>query len=92
MSCDVDAQPDHRRLVAHRVDAVQRPVDGVGVADVADHQVDAGQPGDAVGVGRVDGGEQRVEDPHLVAGVPAGGDDVRADEARPSGDQDVHGG
>ena len=60
---------------------VERPVDHRGVPDVADQQFDAVRHGrhDA---GRMDGGQQRVEDADVVAGVPAGLDDVRADEPR----------
>ena len=68
----------------------QRPVDGRRVADVADQQFDAvGQR--RRDAGRVDGGQQRVQHPHLVAGVPGGRHDVRADEPGAAGDQDAHG-
>ena len=76
--------------LAHPV--VQGAVHRRGVTDVAHHEVDAGRPRDAVGVARVDGGQQRVQHPHLVTSPPAGGDDVRADEARPSGDSDARDG
>ena len=85
----VDAVPDHRRLVAHGVDAGQQPGQQVGVAHVAaDQLVPAGVTAAA---GPVRLREQRVEQDGLVAvgGEPVG--DVRPDEPCPAGDQNAHG-
>ncbi len=78
--------------MVHRVDAVEHPVHRGGVADVADDELGALQPGRAVGVVRVHGGQQRVEHPHLVPGLEVGGDDVGADETGSAGDEDAHDG
>ena len=50
-------------------------------------------PVDAIGDGRrrtVGGGQKCVEHAYLVPGAGESADDVRADEARTSGDQDQH--
>jgi hypothetical protein len=84
---EVLAQPDHGGLMADGVHTAQR-LGHVGrlpqVRPVELH------PLGIRGVGAVGRGQQRVEDAYLVPGVGEGGDDVRADEARASGDQDQH--
>ena len=65
---EVDAEADHGRLVADGVDAVQRALDGLGVADVV-----------AVG---------EIEHPDVVPVLAQRIDDVRADEAGATGDED----
>ena len=84
----VDAVPDHRGLVAHRVDPGQQPGQQVGVADVpADQLVPLGLRRRIVAVGLR---EQRVEQERLV---PLGGEPVRdvgPDEPGPAGDQNAH--
>ncbi|GAA0954521.1 hypothetical protein GCM10009574_012640 [Streptomyces asiaticus] len=44
-----------------------------------------------MGGDRVSRGKQGIEDDRLMAVLDEGGDDVRADEARTSGDQYTHG-
>ena len=84
----VDAVPDHRGLVAHRVDPGQQPGQQVGVADVAaDQLVPLGLRRRTVAVGLR---EQRVEQDRLVA---VGGEPVRdvgPDEPGAAGDQYAH--
>ena len=84
----VDAVPDHRRLVAHRVDPGQQPRQQVGVADVAaDQLVPVALRRRLVAVGLR---EQRVEQERLV---PLGGEPVRdvgPDETGAAGDQNAH--
>ena len=70
---EVDAEADHRRLVADRVDAGERRPHGGGIADVAE---------DVVDVGRVVPQRSQVEDAHFLAAVDELLDDVRADETR----------
>jgi hypothetical protein len=76
---DVRAEADHRRLVAHGADAVERRLDGGGVAYVAAVHVDAGRRvRRAAGVEHADvatGGRERI-------------DDVRAHEPAAARDQD----
>ncbi|GAB2944975.1 hypothetical protein GCM10027075_51820 [Streptomyces heilongjiangensis] len=64
-----------------------------GVGDgrpVTDVRVPPVHPGRDLRRGAVGGGQQCVEDAHRVPGADEGGDDMRADEARTSGDQDQH--
>ena len=74
---EVDPEPDHPGLVADVVDAVERALDRIGVADVADDRL--GARVEHAGRGRARG----------RAGVE-GVDDVRADEAGASGDEHEH--
>ena len=60
--------------------------DRLGVADVADDELDA----DALEVRRVAGVGQLVEHAHLVAGGQEPLDEVGADEPGPAGDQHAH--
>ena len=76
---EVDAEPDHRGLVADRVDAA-RPRDGDGGRDVAHEQLGAA---DEVRARRRAPREQRVDGTHLVAVREEGVDDVGADEPAP---------
>ena len=88
----VHAEPHHRRLMAHGVDAVEgvvRQLTDVGMQPLGP-VVGRGRPA-VRGETAVDGGEQGVQDPHLVTGVEQGRHDVAADEAGAAGDQDVHG-
>ena len=86
---DVGAEADHRGLVADRGHALHR---GLGDGRVA--QVGLEELGARVEVVRalaVRGRQQRVDDPDLLAALEQRVDDVRADEAGASRDQD-HGG
>ena len=84
----IDAVPDHRGLVAHRVDPGQQPGQQLGVADVpADQLVPLGPRRRTVAV-RLR--EQRVEQERLVS---LGGEPVRdvgPDETGTAGDQNTH--
>ena len=82
----VEPEPDHRRLVADRVDPAQGRDDDVGVGDVALDELGVGV--EVVGGDRVGGVEQRVEDTDLAALGDAAVDDVRTDEAGAAGDED----
>ncbi len=85
----VDAVPDHRGLVAHRVDPGQQPGQQVGVADVpADQLVPRGLRRRIVAVGLR---EQRVEQERLVPLVGEPVRDVGPDEPGTAGDQYAHG-
>ena len=83
---EVAAEADHSRLVGDRRHALERAPEGIGIADITvlelGPRVDGGAPA-AVG-----GRQERVEDPHVAAGVEQRGDDVRADEAGAAGDED----
>ena len=85
---EVDAQTDPGGLVAHGVRPPGGPAPGVGVADVPHHQL-----GRRLGPreGALALGDQRVEDDDLVAGGHQVVDDVGADEAGPTGDEDACG-
>ena len=83
---EVDAEADHRRLVADRGHAVERAGERVGIAHVALDEL--GARVEVVGPLAVRGFEQQVEHPHLVALLEQGVDDVRADEAGAAGDED----
>jgi hypothetical protein len=74
---DVGAEPDHRRLVADVLDPVQRALDRGGVTHVAD---------DVLGAW-IDRPSVAVEHADRDAGIERGLDDVRADEAGASGDE-----
>ena len=83
---EVDAEPDHRRLVADVRHAVDRAGRDVRIAQVALDPL-----GGRVQVARphaVRGGEQRVDHAHRVARGEQRVDDVRADEARAAGHED----
>ena len=88
---DVDhrlAVPDHPAEVEHAVDAFERPVDRVTVAEIADHQLGlaAEVGGRAVGVcERV----ETVEHAHALAGREQRVDEVGADEPGAAGDEDA---
>ena len=84
---EVDAEPDHRRLVADRRDAVDRARDHVRIADVALDQL--GARVEVVRPLAVRGLEQDVSSTRTSR--PAREqrvDDVRADEAGAAGDED----
>ena len=83
---EVDAEADHRRLVADRGDAVDGAGDDVGVAHVALDEL--GARVEVVGPLAVRGGQQQVEHADLVAALQQRVDDVRADEAGAAGDED----
>ena len=83
---EVDAEADHRRLVADRGDAFQRALEHVAVAHVALDEL--GALVEVVGPLAVRGLEQQVEDPHVVTLLEQGVDDVGADEAGAAGDED----
>lgn len=83
---EVLAETDHRRLVAHRVHAAQGAGHRAGVADVRVDPFGIGQRR-RLGVG---GRQQGVEDDGTVSTVGEGPGDVRADEARASGDKYTH--
>ena len=74
--------------VHESIHALQRPLHGVAVADVALDPLDIGS--EVVGPAVVDLRIERVEHPHLVAGRKQAIDEVRADEAGAAGDQDTH--
>ena len=82
-----DAGPDHRRLVADHVDAVEEvgPLGRVAYVE----PVDVGPRG---GTRTVRLGDQRVDPDHLVATGAELGVDGGADEARRPGQQDPGGG
>ena len=61
---EVEAEPDHRRLVADRVDPVDRGGRDGGVGEVALDQL--GGRVQVVGAARVGGGMEAVEDADLV--------------------------
>ena len=84
----VDAEPDHRRLVADGVNAVQGgagqfPDVGLGPLGAGVERI---RP-----VAGVDGRQQGIEHPHLMAAIQQGRRDVSADEARTAGQEDAHG-
>ena len=84
----IDAVPDHRRLMAHGVDAGQQPGQQLGVAHVAADQL---VPAGVRRAGPVRLREQRVEQDRLVAAGREPVRDVRPDEPGPAGDQNPHG-
>ena len=70
------------------IDAVERAVGSVGVADVADDQLDArGKVGRRVAVDLV---LEAVEHDDVVAALDERAHEVRADEAGAAGDQCLH--
>ena len=82
----VDAEPDHRRLVRHVGDAVDRPFGDRGIAQVA---VDPLRGWVEVrGALAVRGRQQRVDDAHVVPPLQQEIDHVRADESGAAGDED----
>ena len=90
---EVDAEPDHRRLVADRRDARRSARgDDVRVAHVALDQL--GARVEVVGPLAVRGRQQHVEHAHLVPALEQRVDDVGADEPGAAGDEDHagHGG
>ena len=70
------------------IDALERAVGGVGVADVADDELDRG--GQIRRRVAVDLRLEAVEHDDLVAALEEGANEVRADEARAAGDQSLH--
>ena len=70
------------------IDALQCPLHGVAVADVALDPFDIGSQ--IVGPAVVNLGIERVEHPHVVAGRKQAIDEMRADEAGATCDQDMH--
>lgn len=85
---EVLAEADHRRLVAYGVHATQcrrhrLPVPYIGVDPLPVQRRGRWC--------RMGGRQEGVEDDGLMAVFGEGGDDVRADEARTSGDQYTHG-
>ena len=81
---EIVAEADHSGLVADALDADESPLDGRRVADVALDEVRLRRKiaGDR-GVG-----QERVEHPHLASFGEQGVDDMRADEAGPTRDED----
>ncbi len=86
---EVDAEPDHRRLVADVIDAGQATSDDRGVAHVTVDPLRARVQ--VVRPSRVSARQQSVEADHVVARVEQRVDDVRPDEPRGAGDEDPHG-
>lgn len=80
------AHPDHRRLVAHRVDPGQRRPHPLGVAQIR-HDGRRLLGPVAAGMG---GGQQRVEHHRLVPGRRQLPYDLRSDEPGSAGDQYAH--
>jgi hypothetical protein len=85
---EVRAEADHRRLVADRVDPVDRGAGDVGVAQVGMDELGGLRETrwDAV----VGAGQQRVDDPDLVTTRDKRVGDVRSDEAGAARDEDPH--
>jgi hypothetical protein len=83
---EIDAQADHRRLVADMGHARGRPRGDHGVAQIALQQLGGGI--EVAGPLAVRGGQERVEHADLLPRLEQRVDDVRADEAGASGDQD----
>ena len=83
---DVGAEAHHRRLVADRSGAGDRPRGRGGVADVALEPL--GARVEVVRPLAVRGRQQAVEDAHLVPALEQRVDDVGADEAGAAGDED----
>ena len=78
---EVDAQADHRRLVADRVDAVDRGLHRLDVGDVGEPDVDRRQARRR---------RDAIEDPDVGTAGDQLLDDVRADEAGAAGDENLH--
>ena len=86
----VDAVPDHRRLVADRVDLGQQPVEQAGVTDVAADQLVAVGPLRRLAL-RVRLGEQGIEQDGGVSAVGELVGDRGTDESGSAGQEDAHG-
>jgi hypothetical protein len=85
---EVDPQPDHGRLMRHRVDAPDGPVGDVGIEQVLPAVLGAG-----IQAGRwpvVRRREERVDHDHVVTVGHQVVDHMRPDEAGPPGDQHSH--
>ena len=83
---EVDADADHRRLVRDGAGAGDRAGRDVRVAQVALDPLRAVRR--SLGALAVRRGQQRVDDPHGMAGGQQALDDVRADEAGAAGHED----
>jgi hypothetical protein len=83
---DVEAESDHRRLMADRLDAGDRPCRRLRISQVALDPV--GARIQVVGPLAMRRREQRVEHAHVVAVIEQRVDHVRADESGAAGDED----
>ena len=79
------SEPNHRRLVTHGIDPVNRPRDRAGIGNVALDQLGLGV--EVIGPLAMGRRQQAVEYPDGVAVLHERVDDVRADEAGAAGDQ-----
>jgi hypothetical protein len=86
---EVDAEPDHRRLMAYVGDAGDGPLRHGGIPQIALDQVR--RRVEIRGPLAMRGRQERVEHADLLPGLQERVDDVRADEAGASGDQDHDG-
>ena len=85
---EVDAEPDHRRLVTHRVDAPGGLRDRGEILHVVPVILDSWI--EVVGTAAVSGRMQAVEHDDFVVGGDQLIDDVRADESGAAGHEDAH--
>ena len=76
--------------MADHPDAAQRGIDGLRVADVAVHELEAGIAGEGGSAVGVYARQQRVKHPYLVARVDERLDNVGSNKAGTAGHQDSH--
>ena len=77
--------------MADHADAAQRVVDGLRVADVAVHELEARVTGERRNAAGVDARQQRVKHPHLMTRARERLDDMGSDEAGAAGHKYSHG-
>ncbi len=78
--------PDRRRQVINDFGRVDEAVDKIGIEDGAFDELDVGSIGDGGQILASPGG-QIIEDGHVIAALGQALDEVRANEARPAGDE-----